>query len=85
MGMYFFKEKKKFELINYLYSKCNEATLAYRKSYWEKNKFGSNLQEGIEFLKGNLIRRDGSKLRTTLVCLVCLSLSPRGLGHRALG
>ena len=31
-----------------------------------------------------LIRGDGSKLRTTLVCLACLSLSPRGLGHRAL-
>ena len=37
MFIYFSKEKKKRELINYLYSKCNEAT------YWEENKFGNSL------------------------------------------
>ena len=53
----------------YLYSKANEATLVYRKSYWEEHKFGSNLQEGIEFLKGNshqIVDTDISKL---MVCL----------------
>ena len=69
MFIYFLKEKKKCQLINYLYSKCNEATLVYRKSYWEKNNFGCNLQEGIEFLKGNSHRIFDTDIKKLMVCL----------------
>ena len=69
MRMYFLKEKKKCELINYSYSKCNEATLVYKKSYWEKNKFSSNLQEGIKFLEKNIHRIVDTDISKLMVCL----------------
>jgi len=69
--MYFlFKDGHTGAMRNPLLSMANEATLVYKKSFWEKGKFSpNNTSEGIQFLKGRHWEVGHTDITKVMVCL----------------
>jgi glycosyltransferase involved in cell wall biosynthesis len=69
--MYFlFKDGHTGAMRNPLLSMANEATLVYKKSFWEKGKFSSNnTSEGIQFLTGRHWEVAHSNITKVMLCL----------------
>jgi len=55
---------------NLLLSMANEATLVYKKSFWERGKFSTaQTNEGIQFLKGRHWEIGHSSIHNLMICL----------------
>ena len=69
--MYFmFKDGHTGGMRNPLLSMANEATLVYKKSFWEGGKFSTNnTSEGIQFLKGRHWEVAHSEIDKVMLCL----------------
>lgn len=69
--MYFlFKDGHSGSMRNLLLSMANEATLVYRKSFWEQGNFSTNqTNEGISFLQGRHWEIAHSMIQHVMVCL----------------
>lgn len=69
--MYFlFKDGHTGAMRNPLLSMANEATLVYKKSFWEKGKFSqNNTSEGIKFLSGRHWEVAHSDIKKVMLCL----------------
>ena len=67
---FLFKDGHTGAMRNPLLSMANEATLVYKKSFWEKGKFSSNnTSEGIQFLTGRHWEVAHSDISKVMLCL----------------
>jgi len=67
---FLFKDGHSGSMRNLLLSMANEATLVYRKSFWEKGKFSTNqTSEGISFLQGRHWEIGHSSIQEVMICL----------------
>ena len=68
--VFLFKDGHTGAMRNPLLSMANEATLVYKKSFWEKGHFSTNqTNEGISFLLGRHWETGHSDIREVMICL----------------
>ncbi len=67
---FLFKDGHSGSMRNLLLSMANEATLVYRKSFWERGPFSTNqTNEGISFLQGRHWEIAHSSIQHVMICL----------------
>ena len=68
--IFLFKDGHSGSMRNPLLSMANEATLVYKKSFWEKGPFSTNhTNEGISFLLGRHWETGHSSIQQVMICL----------------
>jgi len=68
--IFLFKDGHSGAMRNPLLSMANEATLVYKKSFWEQKPFSTDhTNEGISFLKGRHWETGHSNIRDVMICL----------------
>jgi glycosyltransferase involved in cell wall biosynthesis len=68
--MFLFKDGHSGCMRNLLLSMANEATLVYKKSFWEQGKFSTaQTNEGISFLKDRHWEVGHSSIQSLMICL----------------
>jgi hypothetical protein len=68
--IFLFKDGHSGSMRNPLLSMANEATLVYKKSFWEKGNFSTNhTNEGISFLLGRHWETGHSAIQEVMICL----------------
>lgn len=68
--IFLFKDGHSGSMRNPLLSMANEATLVYKKSFWEKGPFSTDqTNEGISFLKGRHWEISHSDIHEVMICL----------------
>jgi glycosyltransferase involved in cell wall biosynthesis len=68
--IFLFKDGHSGAMRNPLLSMANEATLVYKKSFWEKGHFSTaQTNEGISFLQGRHWEIGHSDIREVMICL----------------
>jgi len=68
--IFLYKDGQTGMMRNLLLSMANEATLVYRKTFWEKNNFsGQQSNEGIIFLEGRHWEIAHANINKVMICL----------------
>jgi len=68
--IFLFKDGHAGSMRNLLLSMANEATLVYKKSFWEQGKFSTaHTNEGIQFLQGRHWEIGHSPIQKLMICL----------------
>lgn len=68
--IFLFKDGHSGSMRNPLLSMANEATLVYRKSFWENGPFSTDqTNEGISFLQGRHWETGHSNIQEVMICL----------------
>jgi glycosyltransferase involved in cell wall biosynthesis len=68
--LFLFKDGHSGAMRNLLLSMANEATLVYKKSFWERTPFGKHqTNEGISFLRGRHWEIAHSSIQNVMICL----------------
>jgi hypothetical protein len=68
--IFLFKDGHSGGMRNPLLSMANEATMVYKKSFWEKGPFSTDhTNEGISFLVGRHWETGHSDIRNVMICL----------------
>jgi glycosyltransferase involved in cell wall biosynthesis len=68
--IFLYKDGQTGMMRNLLLSMANEATLVYRKTFWEKNNFsGQQSNEGIKFLEGRHWEISHADINKVMICL----------------
>jgi len=68
--LFIFSDGTTGSMLNPLLSMANEATLVYKKSFWEKIQFSNDQSsEGIHFLKGRHWQTAHSDINKVMICI----------------
>jgi glycosyltransferase involved in cell wall biosynthesis len=68
--LFIFPDGSAGSMLNPLLSMANEATLVYKKSFWEKIQFSNDQSsEGIQFLKGRHWQTAHSDINKVMICI----------------